>query len=222
MLRYYNLTGNWSKIQSHLPNKILKKILVEDFNKYTFGRWVREFQPGEFPRDCETCLWDSEHQGPEPRFWRYVKHGACHWLVNFELCLAQLTLPKRRWRIITSDEHSTIWDGRDTLFEFNFLALKMSPDDCFRMAYAEEREPGDYLNVSSAAHYTEEIRGDLSEDDAESFRRRMTRIRDIYQFQQLTDEKIGLFTPDRIKRFYEQCKGIDDPSDVIHIVLAET
>jgi hypothetical protein len=69
--------------------------------------------------------------------------GACHWLVNFELCLAQLTLPKRRWRIITSDEHSTVWDGRDTLFEFNFLALKVSPDDCFRMAYSDEGEPGD-------------------------------------------------------------------------------
>jgi hypothetical protein len=219
---YYDLTRNWSKIQPHLRNKTLNKILVEDFNKYTFGRWVREFEPGEFPRDYETCLWDSEHQGPEPRFWRYVKHGACHWLVNFELCLAQLTLPKRRWRIITSDEHSTVWDGRDTLFEFNFLALKVSPDDCFRMAYSEEGEPGDYLNVSFARHYTEDIRGDLSEHDAESFRRRMTRIRDIHQFEQLTDEKIALFTPYRIKRFYDQCKAVNDPAAVIQAVLAET
>ena len=94
-----------------------------------------------------------------------------------------------------------MWDGRDTLFEFNFLALKVSPDDCFRVAYVEEGEPGDYLKVSFATHYTKDIRGDLSEDDAESFRRRMTRIRDIHQFEQLTDEKIAQFTPDRIKRF---------------------
>jgi hypothetical protein len=183
-MRYYDLKRNW-------------------FNKYTFGRWVREFQPGEFPRDYETCSWDSEHQGPEPRFWRYVTHGACHWLVNLELCLAQLTLPKWRWRIITSDEHSTVWDRRDTLFEFNFQALRVLPNDCFEMAYFEERAVGEYLNVAFAAHYTEDIKGDLSEHDAESFQRRLTRIRDIHQFEQLTDEKIALFTADRIKRFYD-------------------
>jgi hypothetical protein len=31
-----------------------------------------------------------------PRFWQYVKHGACHWLVNFGLRLAMLAAPARR------------------------------------------------------------------------------------------------------------------------------
>jgi hypothetical protein len=53
----------------------------------------------------------------------YVKHAACHWLVNFALELAQHVEPNRAWRIITSQEHSTVWDGKDTLFDFNFLAL---------------------------------------------------------------------------------------------------
>ena len=31
---------------------------------------------------------------------------ACHWLVNFNLTLAQLVIPERKWRIVTGD-HST-------------------------------------------------------------------------------------------------------------------
>ena len=42
-----------------------------------------------------------------------MKHAACHWLVNFALELAQLVEPDRKWRIITSDKHSTVWDGGD-------------------------------------------------------------------------------------------------------------
>ena len=70
----------------------------------------------------------------KPRFWLYVKHAACHWLVNFNLALAQTALPKQQWRIITSDAHSTVWDGAETLFEFNHQALGVDPDECFTMA----------------------------------------------------------------------------------------
>ena len=43
----------------------------------------------------------------------------CHWLVNFSLRLAERVDPDRPWRIITSDSHSTVWDGYDLLFDFN-------------------------------------------------------------------------------------------------------
>ena len=45
-------------------------------------------------------------------FWKYCKHAACHWLVNFTLELAQVVKPKHIWRIITLDEHSTVWGGK--------------------------------------------------------------------------------------------------------------
>jgi hypothetical protein len=100
MQRYYDLKRNWNKnIVRHLGDKILNEILVENFNKYTFGRWAEEFKPGEFPRDYETCLWEIDYRGPQPAYWRYVKHGACHWLVNFNLRLAQLVAPRKQWRI---------------------------------------------------------------------------------------------------------------------------
>ena len=73
-------------------------------------------------------------RGPNPAYWRYVKHAACHWLVNFNLRLAEQVEPKRTWRIVSSDAHSTVWDGELTLFDFNFHALCIEPEAAFRLA----------------------------------------------------------------------------------------
>jgi hypothetical protein len=48
-------------------------------------------------------------------------------------------------RILTSEEHSTVWDGKDTLFEFNYLALGISAKECFARANGEELLLGEYL-----------------------------------------------------------------------------
>jgi hypothetical protein len=39
------------------------------------------------------------------------------------LKLAMQVEPNRIWHIVTSDEHSTVWDGKKTLSDMNFLAL---------------------------------------------------------------------------------------------------
>jgi hypothetical protein len=53
-------------------------------------------------------------------------------VVNFNLKLAQLVAPDRPWRIVTSHNHSTVWDGDSTLFDLNGLALINDADECFR------------------------------------------------------------------------------------------
>jgi hypothetical protein len=147
VFRYYDLKRNWRKVEPHLSNAHLNDVLVTEFNKYTFGRWGETFKHGEYPRDYESCDWWIEHKGAKPRFWRYVKHGACHWLVNFALVLAQLVEPKRQWRIITSDRHSTVWDGKHTLFEFNFQALGIPANECFELANKKVLRPGQRLKT---------------------------------------------------------------------------
>jgi hypothetical protein len=132
----------------------LNAILVRDFNKFTYGRWRTPFTNGEYPRDFESCDWSWDHRGKEPRFWRYVKHSACHWLVNFNLSLAQLVERGRPWRIVTSDEHSTVWDGDQTLFDLNFVALGISPDECFQIADIKRLPPGRELTVYLADHFS--------------------------------------------------------------------
>jgi hypothetical protein len=110
-MQYYDLKKNWRRVRRHINDERVQEILVRDFNKYTFGRWGQEFKAGHFPTEWESCDWQCEHKGKPPAFWQYTNHAACHWLVNFALTLAQLVEPQRPWRIITSREHSTVWDG---------------------------------------------------------------------------------------------------------------
>ena len=154
-LRYYDLRRHWTKrIVPHLGDRQLNDILVRDFNRFTYGRWRERFKPGDLPCHFESCDWHLFHRPPHPRFWAYVKHAACHWLVNFNLRLATLAEPKHSWRILTSDRHSTVSDGRRTLFEFNFLALGIGPTECFRLANETVLPVGKPLKVNLARHYT--------------------------------------------------------------------
>jgi hypothetical protein len=156
-MRYYDLKRNWTrKIEPHLNDAKLNRILIRDFNKFTNGRWGKEFKAGQYPYEFESCDWSWDHRGPRPRFWRYVKHSACHWLVNFNLRLALLVEPDRPWRIVTSRAHSTVWDGDQTLFDFNFLAFGIAPDECFRLANERRLLSGRELSVHKAQHYSEE------------------------------------------------------------------
>src|SRR6266446_987747 len=133
-MQYYDLKKNWRKVKRHLNNKEVVRVLVRDFNKYTEGRSGRKFSKGQVPFEFESCDWWLDHKGRIPAYWQYVKHSACHWLVNFNLEMAKCVMPDEEWRILTSDEHSTVWNGNDLLFDFNFLALGVEPEECFALA----------------------------------------------------------------------------------------
>jgi hypothetical protein len=154
-VRYYDPMKNWSRIKPHL--KAAEPVLVRDFNRYTWGRWRKEFVAGMVPHDFESCGWWLDHRGRKPAFWQYAKHGACHWLVNHNLELARSTLPQYEWRIITSDEHSTVYNGNGLLFDLNSCALEIPATECYLMA----SENGDilpigaHLEVDYADHYSQ-------------------------------------------------------------------
>jgi hypothetical protein len=140
-MQYYPLTKNWRKVKPHLADEKLNEIMRRDFGKYVCGRWGKEFPDGHYPADFESCDWFLFRKGRRPEWWRYVKHGACHWLVNTALRMAMLVDPKRPWRIITSDNHSTVWDGKQTLFEFNHQAFGIPADECFAHATDPDANP---------------------------------------------------------------------------------
>jgi len=136
-MRYYDFKRHWTKrIVPHLSDLEFNRVLVRDFNKLTYDRWHNRFEPGMLPAQFESCDWRWSHgrRGPEPRYWAYVKHGACHFLVNAAYRLATLVEPDRKWRIVTSDKHSTVWDGDRTLFDLQFSALGIEPDSAYRLA----------------------------------------------------------------------------------------
>jgi len=135
-------------------------IMVENFNLFTWGRWRRRFKFGEVPSPHGDDWQDQiDRKGRRPAFWKYTKMGACHWLVNFNLELARLAEPDRKWRILTSPNHSTVWDGELLLFDLNFLAMGVSPKECFEMANKRGTElmPGETHPVGRAEHYKKEM-----------------------------------------------------------------
>ena len=67
--------------------------------------------------------------------------------MNANLKLAELSEPDREWRILTSQAHSTVWDGKLTLFDMNFSALRVSPEEAFERANKRQLKPGKRLKV---------------------------------------------------------------------------
>lgn len=147
-IQYYPFTRKWRKVCPHLTDPVFRAVLERDFNKFTFGKWGEVFGPGQFPDDFETCAWRS---GRPAQYWQFVNHSACHWLVNANLKLAELSEPRRRWRILTSEIHSTVWDGELTLFDMAFSALSIPPEYAFEAAFQEELAPGEQLQIGFAA-----------------------------------------------------------------------
>lgn len=133
-MKYYPIVKKWSTLRPLIQEKEIQDILIRDFNKYTMGRWKTKFESGMKPEDIESCDWRLSRRGRHPEFWQYVKHGACHWVVNFCLKLAMTVEPNKSWRIVSSQLHSTVWDGEETLFDFNFLALGVEATEAWRLA----------------------------------------------------------------------------------------
>ena len=143
-MRYYDVMKNWRKVRRHVDHPDLQRVLVRDMDRYTRGALGKRFLPGMRPLDTDPGDWIYElrKKGRPPAFWQYVRLGACYWLVNFNLLLAQRVEPHRAWRIIESDRHASVWDGEETLFDMNWLAFGVPPDRCFEAAHDEEHPPG--------------------------------------------------------------------------------
>ena len=58
-----------------------------------------------------------------------------------------LVMPDRHWRIITSARHSTVWDGGDLIFDFNYQAFGVDPTECFESTFDKELAPEEYRQV---------------------------------------------------------------------------
>jgi hypothetical protein len=156
-MQYYDLKKNWRRVRRHLHDPALNALLVREMNKYTFGRWLDPFESGKFPADYDSCDWRWD-RGRQPAFWRYACHSACHWIVNFALELAKRVEPKREWRIVTSQKHSTVWDGNETLFDINFQGMAIEPEECWEWARKQLDSrilrPGKHKRTYLTDHYT--------------------------------------------------------------------
>jgi hypothetical protein len=161
-MRYYDFTRNWGrKIKPHLSDEEFNKILVRDLNRFTFGRWCERFKEGDLPADFTSTDWllgwrKNNPRKRMPEYFNYILPFACHWSCNFSLRLAGLAEPGYPWRILQSDEHSTVWNGDDVLFDLGFCGQGISTQECYDRANDRMLKPGAYIRTYLAKHYSED------------------------------------------------------------------
>ena len=156
-MKHYDIKKNWSKVKPFLQDKEFNKILKKHLNKYSKGSRRKPYKEGMIPADLDNSDWRYYGKsGRKPEFWDYVTPGACHWLVSAYLRLAMLVEPKKEWRIV-GDEHSTVWDGADTIFDLGYFAFDISAEDTFNKAMVGDPtlvlKPGIYHDPGYPAYY---------------------------------------------------------------------
>ena len=144
-MKYFQIEHHWNELRSIYESDQATEIWydkMQDFGKqkdedYGIKNCRTEIlRPELTPRDYDSVNWryHLEDGKKEPEFWKYVCHGACHWLINLNLFVAQQYDRTKGWRIVSGKKHSTVWDGKDTLFDANFLALRVSADKAYELA----------------------------------------------------------------------------------------
>jgi len=144
--RYYPIQRNWSKFRPIYESKPIIRLMYVEMERYRrscaedykFIYIPKLFDFKLRPSDYDGADWRSRsrkpnsgygtRRGPQPAFWAWVCHGACHWVVNINLVVISKLEPNRPWQIATNDKHSNVVDlERKLMFDPNYLAMKVCP-----------------------------------------------------------------------------------------------
>jgi hypothetical protein len=143
-MRYYPIQKQWRKLKPIYGSIMAAAIWHPEMEAFAANRarsngypfkseaWTPELRPWHY--DSCDWRWDHGRPGPNPSFWDYTCHSACHWTCSLHLWVAKHVQPDLPWRIVTSDRHSTVWDGAETLWDGNFLALGVPADEAWELA----------------------------------------------------------------------------------------
>ncbi len=161
-MKYFQIEDHWDELLPIYTCNQATEIWYNEMEAYGRGKdedygltncRTNPLTPELTPMDYDSCDWrlninEDGSCGPvivRPEFWKYVCHSACHWLVNLSLFVAQQYTPEKQWRIVSGKEHSTVWDGEDTLWDANFLALGIDADEAWKLANDVHYQPNEYM-----------------------------------------------------------------------------
>ena len=143
-MNFYPLQNRWSKVRDLYQSIDAAAIWYPEMEAYSESRAEEngyEYRPRGLtpelrPAAYDSCdwRWCQGRRGPKPHYWDYVCHSACHWVVSLHLWVAKQAEPNRDWRIVSSNKHSTVWDGKKTLFDGNFMALGIDEEETWELA----------------------------------------------------------------------------------------
>ena len=145
-MKYINLKYWWPKAEKIYRSAEARLIWLPDMMDYSEMRRERAEELGvrcngsspsvhALPSDYDSCDWRyHDKKGPHPRYWDFVCHSACHYLVDLHLYVATTVCPNSDWIIVSAPKHSAVWDQKNTLWDLNFLALGVPADEAFELA----------------------------------------------------------------------------------------
>ena len=74
-----------------------------------------------YPVDYDSLDW---RYNMRKRWWhKYVCARNCHAMAKHSLYIMSRVEPEVDWQIVSSDEHSTCWDGGHRIFDMNYMAI---------------------------------------------------------------------------------------------------
>ena len=75
-----------------------------------------------YPVDYDSSDWRCDVEDA-PWWYTYVCLGNCHAMARLSLIVMKQVEPEVDWQIVSSDEHSTCWDGGHRIFDMNYMAI---------------------------------------------------------------------------------------------------
>lgn len=148
--RYFPIQKHWRKLGPIFRSKEAEAVwrpCMEDYDtqcRYDLAKargekcLALEHPPAIIlPCHLDGCDWRLRFTGKEPAYWDYVCMRACHWVVDLALYVAKTAYPDVPWRIISSQRHSTVWNGSVddlVLFDLNFYAIGTPAKEAIKFA----------------------------------------------------------------------------------------
>jgi hypothetical protein len=150
-MRYYDFNENWSKLEPFVNHPNVREAIESNYNMYLLSGYGVPLGDMTLEQVYEFKLrteygdnWKSEsvdvREGERQPWWILSCPHSCHWSVNVGLELAKLAEPDRPWRILNGKKHSTVWDGKETLFDLFYAISGVDPDECYTSATTEGEE----------------------------------------------------------------------------------
>ena len=150
--KYYDLIDDWSKVEPFINHPSVLSAMHFNYNAYLLSHLGLPFDDAMTPETIyelnQRMLfgddWKQEgfdaRNGERQPYWTITAPHTCHWTANVLLEIAKSAEPEHPWRIISGKNHSTVWDGADTLFETHYLVIGRSADECYEAALESSTE----------------------------------------------------------------------------------
>ena len=86
------------------------------------------------PEDVNTADHSWSDNIKEEHWHKYVAYGACHWLAQPYLLLAEELFPAGNWQTFTTEAHTAVIDRKNkVIFDLTFAAYGIKPEKVLKM-----------------------------------------------------------------------------------------